>query len=376
MKFKTVMLAVCGAVALACAAVGCGKKTTESAVQPYGLKDAFKGHFLFGAAINEDQVSGRDSIATDIIKTHFNTIVAENVMKSEKLNPKQGYYNWAPADEFVKFGEDNDMFIVGHCLVWHQQLATWFPYDAQGQYVSADTLKNRMRDYIFTVVGRYKGRVHAWDVVNEAIDDDGSYRHSPYYDILGEEFIPYAFELAHEADPDAELYINDYGMEKPARCERYIQIVNDMKARGIRIDGIGMQGHMGMDNPWMHEFESALEALAGTGCKIMLTEWDMSALPTITDNADITENTAYADSLNPYINGLPAEVEARWSERMDSVLAICIDHSDCFSRINVWGVSDGDSWRNDWPIKGRTEYCLLFDRNHQMKPFLTKYLKK
>ena len=150
-----------------------------------------------------------------------------------------------------------------------------------GAPVSADVLKERMRDHITTIMTRYKGRIKGWDVVNEAIVEDGSYRSSPFYEILGEEFIPLAFQYAHEADPDAELYINDYAMNVPAKRDAYVRLVNDMKSKGLRVDAIGMQGHMGMDYPDFAEFEKSIEAYASTGCKVMITEWDMSALPTV-----------------------------------------------------------------------------------------------
>ncbi|MCC8114436.1 MAG: endo-1,4-beta-xylanase [Bacteroidales bacterium] len=339
------------------------------------LKEAYADNFLIGCAVNDRLISGGDSLGAALVKAQFNTIVAENVMKSEKINPAQGVYDWEPADAFVDWGERNGMFIVGHCLVWHSQLAPWFAYDAQGRYVSADTLKARMATYIADVVGRYKGRVQGWDVVNEAIEGDGSYRRSPFYEILGEEYIPYAFELAHQADPDAELYINDYGMDSEAKADRYVAIVNDLKERGLRIDAIGMQGHMGMDYPDFARFEQSLEKFGATGCQVMVTEWDMSALPTIHQSANISETVDFEAQLNPYPEALPTEVAAEWNQRMGQVWDIIVAHSDVVSRVNAWGVTDGDSWKNDWPMAGRREYPLLFDRQYQMKDFLVERLK-
>ncbi len=336
------------------------------------LKEAFAGKFLIGAAINDNQVSGKDSLSTELIRKHFNTIVAENVMKSAEINPQKGVYNWEPADRFVEFGVDNGMFVVGHTLVWHSQLAPWFAYDDSGKYVSADTLRERMRTYITDVVGRYKGRVKGWDVVNEVINDDGSYRKSPFYEILGEEYIPYAFELAHAADPDAELYLNDYGMDNPAKREAYVRILNDLKKRGLRVDAIGMQSHAGMDYPNIAEYEKSMEAFIGTGTKVMMTEWDMSALPSVTQSANIADTTAFRKEMNPYTEGLPADVDSVWNARMATMLDIALRHSDDVVRVNAWGVTDRDSWKNDWPMKGRTDYPLLFDRNYKMKPFIRR----
>lgn len=361
---------VAGAAALAMSVTSCSQKVEAEPT----LKDVFKDNFLMGVAVNADQVAGRDSSGHAVAAKHFNAIVAENVMKCEKIHPQENEYFWDDADEFVKFGEDNGMFIVGHCLVWHSQCAPWFLVDDKGEYVDAETLKQRMRDHIHTVVGRYKGRVDAWDVVNEAIVEDGSYRDSGFYQILGEEFIPLAFQYAHEADPDAELYYNDYGMNVPGRRDTVVKMVNDMKKRGLRIDGIGMQGHVGLDYPDFGEFEAAIEAFGGTGCKVMITEWDMTALPTVTQTANVGDTVEFDKQLNPYADGLPEDVARQWNDRMEQMMDMFVRHSDVISRVNAWGVSDGETWRNDWPVPGRTDYPLLFDRNHEMKPFLQKYL--
>jgi len=351
-------------------AVSCG--TEEDA----GLKDTFADHFLIGAALNEAEIRGTDTTGVEIIKKNFNSIVAENCMKSEEIHPEEGIYDFELSDRFVEFGEANDMFIIGHCLIWHSQLAKWFPYDDKGNYVTPDVLKQRMKDHITTIVTRYKGRVHGWDVVNEAIVEDGSYRKSPFYEILGEEFIPLAFQYAHEADPDAELYLNDYGMNVPGRRETYVRIANDLKNRGLRIDAIGMQGHMGMDYPDLTQFEESINAFAATGCNVMITEWDMSALPTVNRGANVSDTEAYNSQMNPYPDGLPEDVSEVWNSRMKSFMDLFLKYSDVITRVTAWGVSDDDSWKNDWPMKGRTEYPLLFDRNLQPKPFLNEYLNK
>lgn len=354
-------------IAAACILAGC------SAPQEKGLKDVFAEDFYFGTALNEAQITGTDTLGVETIKKHFNSIVAENCMKSEEIHPEEGVYDFTLADKFVEFGEANDMFIIGHCLVWHSQLAEWFPYDENGEYVSPEVFKQRMKEHITTIVTRYKGRIHGWDVVNEAILEDGSYRKSPFYEILGEEFIPLAFQYAHEADPDAELYLNDYGMNNEGRRNTYVKIANDLKARGLRIDGIGMQSHVGMDYPDMTEYEESLLAFASTGCNVMITEWDMSALPTVNMGANVADTEEYQAQLNPYPDGLPEDVDAKWNERMKAFMDLYLKHSDKITRVTAWGVADGDSWKNDWPMEGRTEYPLLFDRNHEMKPFLKEY---
>ncbi len=362
---KKIILAASAAVML----TACGTQ------EPQGLKDIFADNFLIGAALNEAEITGLDTAGVEILKKHYSSIVAENCMKSEVIHPEEGRYDFTLSDRFVELGEANDMFIIGHCLVWHSQLAPWFPYDENGNYVTPEVLKARLKDHINTIVTRYKGRVHGWDVVNEAIIEDGSYRKSPFYDILGEEFIPLAFQYAHEADPEAELYLNDYGMNVPGRRDTYVKIINDLKERGIRIDGIGMQGHMGMDYPTVEEFETSLLAYAGTGVNVMITEWDMSALPSVNFGANVSDIEEYKAHLNPYPDGLPEEVAAVWNSRMKEFMDLFIKHSDVITRVTAWGISDNDSWKNGWPIRGRTDYPLLFDRSLQMKPFLNEYTK-
>lgn len=365
MKLSLISLPIAALITAGCA------KTTAETTQPT-LKDYFADDFLIGAAVNMKTVRGIDAASDSLVRTHFNSIVAENCMKCEEIHPAEGTYFWDDADAFIDYGTRNNMAIIGHTLIWHSQLAPWFAVDSTGNYVSADVLKERMRDHITTIMTRYKGKVKGWDVVNEAIEGDGSYRHSPFYDILGEEFIPLAFRYAHEADPDAELYINDYGMNMPAKREAYVKLVNDLKARGLRIDAIGMQSHMGMDYPDFKEFEESIEAFASTGCKVMMTEWDMSALPTVSRSANVTDSVVYNTIFNPYPDGLPAELAEHWNARMDSVTDIFLRHKDVITRVTAWGTHDGMSWKNDFPMRGRVEYPLLFDRKYQLKPFMAK----
>lgn len=332
------------------------------------IKDRFKGQFLVGAAIPTSQLHGLDLKADSIVALHYNSIVAENCMKSEKINPEEGVYLWDDADAFVDFGERNGMAIIGHALVWHSQLAPWFAVDSAGNTVTADILKARMRHHIHTLVGRYKGRVKGWDVVNEAIMEDGSYRHSVFYDLLGEEFIPLAFRYAHEADPEAELYINDYSMANPAKRRRYVELADSLRARGLRIDGIGIQGHMGMDYPSLDELEKSIVAFGNTGLQVMITEWDVSAIPTVHEGADISQILANREQYNPYKECLPDSVARKWGKRIADCVEIFRRHSDVISRVTFWGTHDGMSWRNDFPMFGRTDYPLPFDRNYNLKP--------
>lgn len=334
------------------------------------LKEAVGDKFLVGVALNTRQSSGRDTAAVRLINQHFNSIVAENCMKSAAIHPTEDRYDFRDADRFVDFGTQNGMAVIGHCLIWHSQVPAWFFVGEDGKDVTPEVLKQRMKDHIYTVVGRYKGRVKGWDVVNEAIVEDGSYRKSKFYEILGEEFIPLAFQYAHEADPDAELYYNDYGMNVPGRRDAVVKMVNSLKEKGLRIDALGMQGHMDMHYPSPEQFEQSIVAFAATGCKVMVTEWDMSALPFVSSSANITDTAEYKAKLNPYPDGLPEQVSQAWNRRMKEFFDLFVKHSDVITRVTVWGLTDGDSWKNGFPVHGRTDYPLLFDRNYIAKPFI------
>lgn len=370
MKLKSIAIALLATTCLA----SCGNHQTSPQDTP-GLKDVLGDKFLIGAALNTNQAAGCDTNAVNIVRRHFNSIVAENCMKSEVIHPEEDRFDFTPADEFVKFGEENGMAIIGHCLVWHSQLSPWFCVDEKGKNVSPEVLKERLKNHIHTIVGRYKGRIKGWDVVNEAIEGDGSYRKSKFYEILGEEYIPLAFRYAHEADPDAELYYNDYGMHEPGRRDAVVRMVKSLKEKGLRIDAVGMQGHMGLDYPTIGDFETSMLAFASTGAKIMITEWDMSALPTVNRGANIADKVAFEKSLNPYPEALPDSVSRLWNARMKSFMQLFIKHADIVERVTAWGVADSDSWKNDWPVPGRREYPLFFDRAYQPKPFVKEILE-
>lgn len=358
-----------------CAAslLSCTQKAPEAEVT---LKDYFGDKFLIGVAVNVDQSWERDTLGAAIVKKHFNSVVAENCMKSEEIHPTPFTWNWDDADQFVKFGEENGMTVIGHCLIWHSQCSPWFFTDENGKQVSAEELKTRMRDHITAIVTRYRGRIKGYDVVNEAILDNGDYRNSKFYEILGEEFIPWAFKCAHEADPDAELYYNDYSMALPGKREGVVKLVKSLKAQGLRIDAVGMQSHMGMEHPDFAEYEKTIKALIDAGVKVAITELDMDAIPTVSFGASVEDEAAYSAQMNPYPEALPDSVSQIWNDRMTQVFRIYEKYQDHICRVTAWGVQDGDSWKNDWPMKGRTNYPLLFDRNYEMKPFLKDIINK
>ena len=347
--------------------VGCAQKNSEPDV---ALKDYFGDKYLIGVAVNVSQSYEQDSLGAAIVKKHFNSIVAENCMKSEEIHPTPTTWNWDDADQFVKFGEENGMTVIGHCLIWHSQCSPWFFTDQEGKQVSAEELNTRMRDHITTIMTRYRGRIKGYDVVNEAILDNGEFRQSKFFEILGEEFIYWAFKCAHEADPDAELYYNDYSMAHPAKREAVIKLVKNLKERGLRIDAVGLQSHMGMEHPDFTEYEKTIKAIIEAGVDVAITELDMDAIPSVSFGAAIEDQASYSAKMNPYPDALPDSVSQIWNDRMKQVFQIYDKYQDHICRVTAWGVQDGDSWKNDWPMKGRTNYPLLFDRDYKMKPFL------
>jgi endo-1,4-beta-xylanase len=348
-------------------------KTTKSS----SLKEAFDGKFTIGTAMNAWEITGKDTPGVEVIKKHFNAIVAENCMKPGPIQPREGEFKWELPDQMVAFGEANNMFITGHVLVWHSQAPRWFFTDSLGNTVTPEVLTQRMKDHIYTVAGRYKGKVKGWDVVNEAFNDDGSYRQSRFYQILGEEYIPLAFQFAHEADPDAELYYNDYNEWYPGKVEAIVKLIGQLRERGLRIDGVGMQGHIGMDHPTIEEYEKAIVAFGNAGATVMITELDMSLLPFPDPKvgAEVSASFEYQAKLNPYKEGFPDSVLGAWNNRMGEFFDLFLKHSDVVTRVTAWGTTDNTSWKNNWPVRGRTDYPLIIDRNYQPKPFLNKYLK-
>uniref|UniRef100_S0DDW7 Glycoside hydrolase family 10 protein n=1 Tax=termite gut metagenome TaxID=433724 RepID=S0DDW7_9ZZZZ len=371
---KRTIIAFC-TVCLA-ALAGCGG-TTNSDTGEASLKEALKDKFLIGAALNLDHIWGRDPRAAEIIERHFDAVVAENCMKSMNIQPREGEFFFDDADRFVEYGERNGMYITGHTLVWHSQTPDWFFVDDNGDDVSREVMIERMRNHITTVVSRYKGRIKGWDVVNEAIMEDGSWRESKFLTIIGEDFIPLAFRFAHEADPDAELYYNDYNEWHPGKVKAIVKMIGDLREQGLRIDGVGMQGHIGMDYPSMEEYRAAIEAYAAAGVKVMITELDVSALPLPRwdGGANIADTVAYMKEMNPYTDGLPTDVAARWNARMGELFRLLIDNSENITRVTQWGVTDATSWKNGFPMPGRTDYPLLFDRDYRAKPVVNDIIE-
>ncbi len=364
-------------LALCVSLLGCAQTQKTDKVKELTLKEALKDEFLIGTALNVDQIWEKDSVTDKIIKQQFDAIVAENCMKSMYMQPKEGEFYFKDADKFVEYGIQNNMFVTGHTLIWHSQAPNWFFTDAKGKDVSKEVLIERMKNHISTIVSRYKGKIKGWDVVNEAILDDGSWRDSKFYTIIGEDFIPLAFQFAHEADPDAELYYNDYNEWHEGKRATIVKMVKNLKSKGIRIDAIGMQGHLGMTYPSIEEYKAAIDAYAAAGVKVMITELDLSALPLPRPNvgANIADTVAYRKEINPYTTALPDSISTAWNKRMGDFFKLFIDNSQNIKRVTLWGVTDATSWKNDFPVVGRTDYPLLFDRENKAKPVVKEIIE-
>ena len=363
-------LAACVAAILAASQVAAAQNAATPATATRGLKDAFEGAFMVGTALAPQQFTERDTASVALIVREFNAITPENVLKWERVHPEPDRYDFTPVDQYVGFGEKHGMFVVGHTLVWHSQTPRWVFQNAAGQPATREELLTRMKEHITTVVGRYKGRVKGWDVVNEALNEDGTLRQSPWFRIIGPDFIEKAFQFAHEADPAAQLYYNDYNLDYPAKRDGAVRLIRSLQEKGVRIDGVGSQAHHKLTTPTVAQIDSSLQMLGATGVKVHITELDVDMLPPATRNttADVSMRAGAAPDLDPYKAGLPDSVQQAHAKRYEDVFRVYLQHRGVIDRITFWGVADHDSWLNGWPVRGRTNYPLLFDRQNRPKP--------
>ena len=339
------------------------------------LKEAFKDDFLVGAALNTAQAAGH-SRSNPLIEAQFNAIAPENCLKWEYVHPLPDKYDFSDADTYVDYGARHGMFAVGHVLIWHNQTPAWVFRDGNGGMLDRDSLLARMRDHIHAVVGRYRGRIGSWDVINEPIDEDGSMRKTLWYRIVGEDYVAKAFQFAREADPDALLLYNDYSIESPAKRKGADALIAKLKAEGAPITSVGLQGHYNLNFPSLDELDDTIADFEKMGLKVPMTELDIDVLPAATNTADVAFRMGQDPALNPYAGGLPDEVQDRLAQRYADVFRILVRHRGVVDRVTFWGVTDGDSWKNNWPVRGRTNYPLLFDRAYQPKPAFYAVIKE
>jgi endo-1,4-beta-xylanase len=303
-----------------------GALHAQPATPPATLKDAFQGIFRIGAALNQSQFEEKDARAVAIVTTQFNTISPENVLKWEAIHPRPDAYDFGPADHYVAFGEKYKMFIVGHNLVWHSQVPAWVFKDDKGATLTRDALLQRMHDHIRTVVGRYKGRIGGWDVVNEALNEDGTLRKSQWLTIIGDDYIAKAFQFAHEADPAAELYYNDYSIENEAKRKGAVELIKKLQAQSIPIAAMGLQGHDKLDWPTAKQQADTIEAFAALGIKVNITELDVDVLPRTApgNSADVSATSTGGAGVNPYVAGLPDAVQQTLARRYAELFDIFV----------------------------------------------------
>lgn len=359
---------------LCCFAWGAGQALAAAPAAPAAdlpsLKQAYQPHFLIGVAVNPGNYADPESVEARLVAKHFNVLTAENAMKWDAIQPAPGRFDFREADRLVEFARSNNLQVVGHTLVWHSQTPAWVFNDDQGRPLGREALLARMREHISTVVGRYAGRVQAWDVVNEALNDNGTLRNSKWREIIGDDYIRKAFEYAREADPAAHLYYNDYRLEHAPKRGGAVALVKKLQAEGVRVDGVGSQSHVGLAGPSLAEIEASIRDFAAIGVKVMITELDVDVLPTTRDwgDADVQRREAEDPAFNPYAGGLPDDIQQKLAQRYADIFRVYLENHDDIGRVTFWGLSDRHTWLNNFPIRGRTNHPLLFDRDNQPKP--------
>lgn len=354
---------ICGLICL----IGCANKLVSKPSNKLSLGAHFKDLFYLGAAINENTILGLDPKSATIVNSEFNTITPENSLKWMFIQPKPNKFNFKAADKYVEMGLKNNMYIVGHALVWHAQLS-----DFMQNIDNSAEVRKHVDNHINRLVSRYKGKIDAWDVVNEAFEEDGSLRASVFYKNMGENYIEEVFRITEKADPDADLIYNDYNLYKPEKRAAVLKMVKNFKSNGTKINGVGVQAHWDLKSPSLEEIEQIILDIHAEGVSVSFTELDISVLPNPWEmvGAEVTQNFSKFEGdpkMNPYPNGLPDAVQEKLAKRYQDIFNLFVKHSDKINRVTFWGVMDKHSWLNDWPIKGRTNYPLLFDRDYQPK---------
>jgi endo-1,4-beta-xylanase len=337
------------------------------------LKTLYKNDFTIGTALNTQQIEERDPKAAALIAAQFNTATPENIMKAEIIHPKWDTYNFELADKMLAYCNKNNIQVNAHTLIWHSQLPR-FAYGIQ----SVDSFQTFFTSHISTIASRYDGKVYSWDVVNEALNEDGSMRNSVFLKKLGDSFVTSAFRIAAAAAPHTELYYNDYNNEQPKKRAGCIALIKKIQAAGVRIDGVGIQGHWHLGKLPLKDIEESIEQYAALGLKVMFTELDIEVLKRDFEGAEVSQRMKSDPGMDPYKNGLPDSIQQKLAADYEALFSLFLKHRDKIERVTFWGVDDGQSWLNGWPVPGRTNYPLLFDREFKAKPafFKVAALKK
>lgn len=336
------------AAALAAVCVGCSSPAKEQ-----GLKDVYADYFKVGVALKPENMNPAEQALT---LREFNSVTCENVMKPGEIHPAADVWNFAKADSIADWCRANGIKMRGHCLCWHNQFAMWMLSDEEGNPVSKEVFYERLREHIHTVVGRYKDVIYCWDVVNEAITDDdvaeNPFRQSFLYELCGDEFIAKAFEFAAEADPEAVLFYNDYNSFLPGKRDRIAAMVRDMQARGVKINGIGMQGHCNLEVPTAENLSDAIDTFASIVDHVQVTE------------LDIRVNREFGGQLNFSHEGetVSDSIIALHVAQYERFFRVLREHKEQIDVVTFWNLSDKDSW------VGTANYPLLFDTELEKKP--------
>ena len=348
------------------ARVGAGKGATTDA-SAAALRHAVGGRFLIGAAVISRQLD--NPMLSALVAEQFNCLTGENEFKPVSLQPQPGKFNFAAADKIVTFAQRHRMKVVGHTLCWHSQAPAWLFRGPDRKPLPRDLALRNLKTHIDTVVGHFKGKMVGWDVVNEAISDakNAYLRDTPARRAIGDDYIVRAFEFAHAADPDAELYYNDYGNENPGKLEKTIRLIRALKAKGVRLDAIGIQSHLRLDEPDAPDrLDEAIAAYAALGVKVVISELDVDVLPRRVRGADVAARER--GGVDPYKRDLPAEVAEAQARFYRRIFEVVLKHPGVVTRVTLWGTHDGNSWLNFWPAGRRTNHPLLWDRSLKPKP--------
>ena len=332
------------------------------------LSKLYVNDFLIGVALPQNVTSQPGSDRAIFAASQFNCLTPENLMKWDSTEPREGEFNFGPSDDLVKYAQENKMKIHGHTLIWHSQTPPWVFEGTDGKPATREIVLNRMEKHIKTLMKHYKGKIDAWDVVNEAFNDDGTLRDSPWKRIVGDDFIEKAFAFARAADPSAKLVYNDYNAYNPAKRKGIAKLARELKRKGL-IDAVGMQGHWQLDFPSAKMIEDSIKEYAAAGVKVMITEMDIDVLPNPGySGAEISQSIEYQEKYNPYTNGLPDDISKKLADRYRSLFKVFLKQSRNVYSVTVWGLDDGTSWLNGFPVHGRTNHPLLFDRKMNAKP--------
>jgi len=344
------------------------------------LREVYEDDFLVGVALNTRMVNGQNAKAGELAGKQFSCLTAENDMKWQLIHPEPDRFNFETSDAYFEFAKKHGMEVIGHTLVWHSQVPPWVFQGEGRKPATREELLKRMKDHIHAVAGRYKGKVRGWDVVNEALSDGGPdiLRDSPWRKIIGDDFLDHAFRFAKEADPKAELYYNDYSLENPRKRENCVKLVKGMLERKVPIDGIGTQSHFQLNGPPIEEIEKTIKEFSALGLKVMITELDVDVLPGRgpQGNADVSRREQGDSTTNPYTTGLPADMQEKLAKRYADIFDVYLKHRKSITRVTFWGLDDGQTWLNGFPIRGRTNHPLLFDRDLKPKPAFEALIKK